>query len=105
MAKTFDRFEPAARMAQQYAQLLREVRRVGRELTEYHLQNDFSDAGTEPLPAYVQTDSAGHIRGLNYSPANYGNTVNLAIQVERLLTNQSATSANYVAIIEQVIKL
>jgi hypothetical protein len=53
----------------------------------------------------VQTDSAGHIRGLNYSPANYGNTVNLAIQVERLLTNQSATSANYVAIIEQVIKL
>jgi len=105
MAKTFERFEPAGKLAQQYAQLLREVRRMGRELAEYHLQNDFSDAAADPKPDYVKVDQFGHIRGLDYSPANYGNTVNLALQVEKLLTNQAATSANYVAILEQVVKL
>jgi hypothetical protein len=102
MAKTWDRFEPAARTAQQYMALLREARRLGRELVEYHTQNDFSDAvGSE----YAAVDADGHLRGLHYTPANYVNTVVLAQNVEKLLTNQVPTQNNYVYTIEQVVKL
>jgi hypothetical protein len=104
MSKTFTRFAPAAVMAQQYANLLREVRRLGRELSEYHLQNDFADAGG-PGRGYVQTDDDGQIRGVGFTPAQYLATVALAAQVEKLLTGEVPTPGNYVSTLEQVVKL
>lgn len=106
MAKTWERFEPAARQAQQFANILREARRMGRELAEYHLQNGFSDAANvDPGPDYVRVDNDGHIRGHAFSPASYINTVVLAQEFEKLLTNQAPATNNYVYTIEQVVKL
>jgi hypothetical protein len=105
MAKTWERFDPAARQAQAFVNTLREARRLGRELAEYHLQNGFSDAGDDPTPAYVRVETDGDIKGHAFTPTSYMNTVVLAQEVEKLLTNQVPAPNNYVYTIEQVVKL
>lgn len=105
MAKTWERFDPAARQAQAFVSALREARRLGRELAEYHLQNGFSDAGDDPSPGYVRVETDGDIKGHAFTPGSYINTVVLAQELEKLLTNQVAAQNNYIYTIEQVVTL
>ena len=105
MAKTWERFEPAAKSAQAYIGQLREVRRMGRDLNDYYLQNDLGDAGADPTPAYVQVDANGNIRGMSMTPADFVQILVLVQEVEKLLTNQVPAPNNYVYTIDRTVKL
>ena len=102
MAQAFVNFSDIAKLAKECATKAKELRILMKRLDDNHTKNDYSLAGDASKPAWVQEDSEGNIKGLDYTRANYINMVTFARQVEKLFTNQAVTQGDYLSTVEQV---
>jgi len=97
---TFENLVSTAKIAQAFAQAMKDVRMNGRRLTDRHLAFDFSDVGSSPN--YVELDDNGNFRGFTFGPSEYISMVILAQQLELLLSGQeTGTPTNFVTMLER----
>lgn len=89
MAQTADKFRDAARITQEIADRIDEVRNLGRRLLDIHDGEPFTGANDDPVPGWVQKSADGNLKGFHFTPAEYLQGVDFVRQLEKLMTNQA----------------